>query len=387
LDFEAAVRRNGLDYRAVGASVFPLGTIQDHYAELGALRGVAALRYLVSYWIRRSKMLFAEAPGAVREAGIDLLLVDQAEMAGACVADRLELPFITLSNALVANREPAVPPVFTGWPYATNMLTRLRNDVAYRFQERLTREWLAVHNQQRQQWRLPLYRIFEDSTSSWAHLSQQPSCFDFPRAHLPQQFHYTGPWHDRNARPAVPFPYEKLSGKPLIYASMGTLQNRIHSVFRAIALACEGLEAQLVVSLGGGATPEELGALPGNPLVVSYVPQLELLARASLTITHAGLNTALESLSCGVPMVAIPVGNDQPGVAARIKWLGAGEVVPLSQLSAGRLRPLVIKALTNDRYRQRARQLQQEIQKADGVRRAIELIERVLIDKKPVLRN
>jgi len=39
------------------------------------------------------------------------------------------------------------------------------------------------------------------------------------------------------------------------------------------------------------------------PLVVEYAPQLELLAKARLTITHAGLNTVLDSLSNGVPLV------------------------------------------------------------------------------------
>jgi UDP:flavonoid glycosyltransferase YjiC (YdhE family) len=76
----------------------------------------------------------------------------------------------------------------------------------------------------------------------------------------------------------------------------------------------------LVISLGGGSTPGQIGLLLGNTLVVQMAPQLELLARATLVITHAGFNTALESLSCGIPMVAITVGNDQPGVAARIKW-------------------------------------------------------------------
>lgn len=61
-----------------------------------------------------------------------------------------------------------------------------------------------------------------------------------------------------------------------------------------------------MISLGGGGSPELLQGMPGSPLVVGYAPQLELLKKATLTITHAGLNTVLESLSNGVPMVAIP---------------------------------------------------------------------------------
>jgi zeaxanthin glucosyltransferase len=83
---------------------------------------------------------------------------------------------------------------------------------------------------------------------------------------------------------------------------MGTIQNRLLEVFSTIASACEGLDAQLVIDLGGGAAPESLPKLPGNPIVVGYAPQLELLQKATLTITHAGMNTTLESLINGVPM-------------------------------------------------------------------------------------
>lgn len=87
----------------------------------------------------------------------------------------------------------------------------------------------------------------------------------------------------------VEFPFDKLNGKPLIYASMGTLQNRLQYVFEYIAEACAELEAQLVISLGGSAVPETLPKLHGTPLVVKFAPQLELLQKASLVITHAGL--------------------------------------------------------------------------------------------------
>jgi MGT family glycosyltransferase len=201
---------------------------------------------------------------------------------------------------------------------------------------------------------------------------------------MPGNFHYTGPFHDVRVRPPAPFPWERLTGRPLIYASMGTLQNRLHDVFHAIAEACVGLDADVVISLGGGNAPEQMRELPGNPIVVGYAPQLELLARASLTITHAGLNTALETLSAGVPAVAIPVGNDQPGVAARLKWIGAGEILPVQKLRADRLRPLVRRVLTESGYRDRARAVQDEIRKVDGVAKAADIVERVMRERRPV---
>lgn len=170
---------------------------------------------------------------------------------------------------------------------------------------------------------------------------------------MPKCFHYTGPYQDSSGREPTSFPYEKLTGQPLIYASLGTIQNRLIEIFDSIASACVGLDAQLVISVGGSSGSESLQGLPGSPLVVNYAPQLELLEKATLTITHGGLNTVLESLSNSVPMVAIPIANDQLGVAARLAWIGAGEVVPLSRLSIRRLQTAIHKLMTENLYKKK----------------------------------
>jgi UDP:flavonoid glycosyltransferase YjiC (YdhE family) len=64
---------------------------------------------------------------------------------------------------------------------------------------------------------------------------------------------------------------------------------------------------QIVLSLGEHVDPKEIGPLPTTAITVKWAPQLELLKRASVCITHAGLNTVLEALAQGVPQVAIPV--------------------------------------------------------------------------------
>jgi MGT family glycosyltransferase len=194
----------------------------------------------------------------------------------------------------------------------------------------------------------------------------------------PSGLHYTGPFVHSEQRPAVEFPWERLDGRPLIYASMGTLQNGSEAIFRTIAEACAGLDSQLLISLGGGLDPARLGKLAGNPLVVSFAPQLEILKRAVLVITHAGLNTVLESLCEGVPLVAVPLANDQPGVAARVMARGACVVVPLQRLNAARLRKAVMLVLQDARYREAAQVLQRTIQRMDGSGRAADLIEQVL---------
>jgi MGT family glycosyltransferase len=192
-------------------------------------------------------------------------------------------------------------------------------------------------------------------------------------------FHYTGPFVEAGRDRAVDFPWQALDGRPLVYASMGTLQNRRPGVFAAIAAACAPLDAQLVISLGGGAAPGFPAELPGRPLVVPYAPQLEILARAAVAITHAGLNTALEALAHGVPMVALPVTNDQPGVARRVEHVGAGIRIPIRSLGVRRLRQAVSELLTGGHHRERARWCAEAIEAADGLARAAALAERALL--------
>jgi MGT family glycosyltransferase len=179
--------------------------------------------------------------------------------------------------------------------------------------------------------------------------------------------------------PPVPFPWERLDGRPLIYASLGTLQNRVAGTFRIIAQACSRLDAQLVISTGNGVAPEALGDLTGRPVVVPYAPQLELLRHAALAVTHAGLNTVLDALSAGVPMVAIPVTNEQPGIAARIAWAGAGEAITLKQATPDRLCSLIRKVGQDPGYRSAAAErIRNSVRSSGGAPRAAEIIERSL---------
>jgi UDP:flavonoid glycosyltransferase YjiC (YdhE family) len=121
--------------------------------------------------------------------------------------------------------------------------------------------------------------------------------------------------------------------------------------------------------------------------VVCYAPQAALLSRARLFITHAGLNSALESLVHGVPMVAIPVTNDQPGVAARLQRAGVAEVLPMGQLTEARLRHLVQRALANQALHDAAKRCSEAIRARDGLQLAAQIVERALATRRPVLRD
>ena len=157
---------------------------------------------------------------------------------------------------------------------------------------------------------------------------------------------------------------------------MGTLQNGNADVFRTIATAVSKHNRfQLVLSIGNAVRPEQIGPLPTNAIVVNHAPQLKLLKKASMCITHAGLNTVLESLAQGVPQIAIPVTNDQPGVAARIAHKKTGKRTPLDGLNTANLSALLNEVFDDPIYRDNSRSIQKAIVKKNGLSVAADLLE------------
>jgi zeaxanthin glucosyltransferase len=378
VDTEARVRAGGIEFHGIGMEDYPPGTLRKLDERLALLSGFAALRFTLERVRNSARMVLRDGPMAVRMANVEVLLVDEAEFAGN-VADYLALPWISIALLPPLIQDDRFPPFWFGWAAGQDRLSRLRNRLAISLLLRIAAPIFRDVNRQRSAWGLEPIRRSEDALSPLAQIAQLPESLEFEIVgEKPAGLHYTGPFVNSEQRPAIDFPWQRLDGRPLIYASLGTLQNGSEAIFRTIAEACAGLDAQLVISLGGGLDPAKLGKLAGNPLVVSVAPQLEILKRAALVITHAGLNTVLESLREGVPLVAVPLANDQPGVAARVKARGACVVVSRHWLNAARLRKGVMLVLQDARYREAAQVLQRAIRRIDGPGHAADLIEQVL---------
>jgi zeaxanthin glucosyltransferase len=375
-DLERPIRAAGLEFRQIGQEDFPPGSIRARDEELSQLNGLAALQCGVCNR-RKAMTLFRDAPDAIRDEGVDSLIVDQIEMAGGSIAEHLGLPFVSAAAALPINLDVSAPPVIFPWSHRVGVGASLRNRMGNAVSDWMFSGILQTINQQRRAWGLRPAQDVDSLFSRLAQVAQLPAALELPGRRTPPHVHHTGPWTDAAGRAPVDFPWSRLDlGRPLVYASMGTLQNGILQTFRLIAEACVGLDLQLVISLGGGQDPALLGDLPGDPVVVGYAPQLELIRRSALTISHGGLNTALESLAWGVPMVVLPVAYDQPGVGARVEWSGVGRSIPVGRLTLDRLRDAVRTVLGNPACRERASQLRTSIEAADGLNRAAEVIER-----------
>jgi MGT family glycosyltransferase len=121
------------------------------------------------------------------------------------------------------------------------------------------------------------------------------------------------------------------------------------------------------MSVGTTISEASLGSPPANVVVQPYVPQLEVLGRASVFVSHGGMNSVSESLYHGVPLVVVPQMGEQEIVARQVEELGAGLCLPKKAVTADSLRESVQRLLADDTFRQQAALVRQSFEAAGGV--------------------
>ena len=385
-DAEPVVRAAYLEFVSICEQEYPPGSIARDFAHVATLRGEEVVRYSAHELApRRLRAMFEHLPEKLAATGVEALVIDITHFFVELVPMSMGMPYVHIWNILHVDRSGATPPCFFSWPHETTPEARARNMEGVKRTGAFFAPILAVAKDFAEKKHLQIDWSQPSATiSRLAVITQTPKEFDFRGSPWPPQFHYAGPFHDEGGRAPIPFPWEKLTGEPLIYASMGTLVNGLDHVYRSILEAVGKLPAtQLVLSVGNNLRVDDLGPIPSNAIVVPKGPQIELLKHAALCITHAGVNTALEALGQGVPMVAIPIGFDQPGVAARIAYHGVGEFVEEGDLTAERLLQLIQTVLNNPGYREKARYFQKVIAQTQGLDLAADLIERAFGKSQP----
>jgi len=375
---EPFARAANLPFIPFGEKDFSIEHSAEVVGTLSRLKGEEALQFTVSAVAQVMKVKWRELPELLSSNGVDALVLDDYDFYSEVVPMYLGMPYAILANAFHFDYSGYTPLCVYGWAHENTAEARERNRQGVsKFTQMLIRSnaELIVEVE-----RAGIKPNWEDPSSLFSDRPWITQCsreFDFESSHSPKQFHYAGPFHDGEGRPELSFPWNRLTGEPIVYASMGTVQNGNAEVFRTIATAVlkhKG-SAQLVLSIGRVLRPEQIGPVPNNAIVVNHAPQLELLKKASVCITHAGFNTVLEALTQGVPQVAIPVTNDQPGVAARIAAHQTGVVASSEKLTVSHLSTLVDEVLNDSTYRDNARKFQQAIAKTNGLSRAASLLE------------
>ncbi|WP_339491875.1 glycosyltransferase [Pseudomonas rhizophila] len=368
-------------FRALGALSHPPGCLAAVLRRAATSNNPLRLRGVLHDLCASIQMLCRELPQALTLAGIDALLCDQMEAAGGLVAEALDVPFISVACALPVNREPQLPLAVMPFAYATDE----RSQRLYQGSQRVY-DWL-MH---------PLGDVIRDACrhlaitprdglhqclSPYAQISQTISGFDLPRQQMPATFHAVGPLRTPGQQWAGEWLID--ATRPFVIASLGTLQGGRMSMFRQIAKACARLDAQLMVAHCGGLDPAQQARLQhsGAIWVVDFAPQQWVLAKADAVVTHGGLNTVMDALKARTPMLVMPIGFDQPGVAARVCHAGVG--LALNRRARARsIHDALVRLLAH--LAEPLHRLAAQLNEAGGTPRAADIIEKVVRTGRPV---
>jgi MGT family glycosyltransferase len=179
------------------------------------------------------------------------------------------------------------------------------------------------------------------------------------------------------------FPLNRLADCQTLYVSLGTVFNANPEFFAACFEAFADSDWQVVLSIGTRTDPSMNGGIPDNFLVRPHVPQLEVLEHTDVFVTHGGMNSAMEAIYYGVPMVVVPQQPEQAMTAARIAELGLGVALEPEQITAGALCDAVATVSCDDSYRSRIAHMRQAARDAGGYLRAADVIQQFAHQRRP----
>src|SRR5579863_6707078 len=220
--------------------------------------------------------ILKNAPLAFEKSKIDVAVVDQFEIAAGTVAEYLGIPFATLATTPPIYLDRHIPPTYVGWPQCFGRRALAMNERANSMVEQAVKPVLSLINHQRQVWGLPRFNHLNETVSRHAFLTTCPTCFDLPLRTPIDNLFYLGPFAQREMK-RIAFPWERLDGRPLIFASLGTRRNDEREKFVIIVEACAKFDVQLVLTLGGGRLdPKNIESIRSNSIVVHFAPQREL---------------------------------------------------------------------------------------------------------------
>ena len=340
-----------------GTALIPVGTgihhergVQPHRPH--GLRGAAALKFLwEDYLIPLAHAMIPETEAAAEEFRPDVMIVDQQALAGALVARQRGLPWATSATTSAELTDQfATMPRLGEWVRQRIVEFQLDCGVSH-----------------------PVDLRFSDDLL----LAFTSEALVGPATVFPGHYVFVGPSIGARANSGS-FPWNWLDpARRHVLISLGTVnpaagQRFFTTTVEAVEPLAERLQAILV------APPGLLGAVPDHVLVRDFVPQLDLLPRVDVVVSHAGHNTVCETLAHGLPLVVAPIRDDQPVIASQVTNAGAGTRVHFGRVNPSELRGAILTVLDDPSYRSAARRIQASFTTAGGAPAAADHLEKLL---------
>lgn len=369
------VAAEGLRPVLFGAGAFPAGSWEHRWRRVSRSSGWRAGLQTLLLHRKVARAAGRDIPSLIHELGLTAMLIDENQIYGRGLAERAGIPFASVAGTIPLHRAAdgtRPPPIFSWRPGAgPGGFLRWRNRAGFWAMDLLG---LAVSG-------LGSFPAsIEASLSRELRLRPFTEEFDWEDANRTGSYvgHFVDP-----ARHAPYFPFDRLPAKrPLIFASLGTIHNGRREIYSRLVESVRGLPVTLVISEGRWREAQPKWRESGNVIVASYVPQLGLLERASVVITHGGVHSIAESLYYGRPMLVLPQANDQPGGAARVAAAGCGIALSDSRVGSPLIRAALQRLLSDPAFAQNARALSEKVRAGGGPEAAAGLVERWLENRR-----
>jgi UDP:flavonoid glycosyltransferase YjiC (YdhE family) len=140
----------------------------------------------------------------------------------------------------------------------------------------------------------------------------------------------------------------------LIYCSFGTMPQihnlKIADLFEKVIYAFND-RSSIFLIVACGKEYKNLKFHDSEKIFITdYAPQLTVLTHSDLAICHAGLNTVMEAIYTGTPLLVFPLNKkwDQNGNASRIIYHNIGYVGDVEKISSATISRLSSSLINNE---------------------------------------
>lgn len=290
----------------------------------------------------------------------DLILYEQFFFLGKHVAEKWNKPAIRIFTSIASNKE-----IMKEFINAGGALTIFRSQwVCRKFTKNVSKGIPLMTDS----WLKEIIQNPPNLNFVYTIREFQPYEEEFPDEH----FKFIGASiYKRDIQSEFQMP---VTNKKIIYISLGTIVNNAKSFYKKCMKAFEKEDVMVIMSIGNLVKRNSLGHIPDNFYIYSSVPQLEVLEKSDVFITHGGLNSVSEAMYFGVPMVVFPYETDQPLNAKCIERLGVGKRLDRKKVTSELLKTVVTSLLNDNTIAQNTKKVKEKMQSAPGNSFASDLI-------------
>jgi sterol 3beta-glucosyltransferase len=374
-NFSSLAEEHGVEFHALGFDTRALLQESESKEVIRSGNILAALRGGPLKRLRERQTKITRDAWQITQ-GMDALVYKSGLAAGSTVAEKLDIPAVSVALQPMAP-SAAFPPPLSGLTFdAGAWANRALSEALAAAIWSIGREGVRALRRELGLTPLPYLgtRPIHDPLTLHAYSPMVvPKPDDWP-AH----FHVTG-YMVLEARsgwkPPGPLLRFLEAGPPPLYVGFGSMTHGDPRQFMTSIVSALRRAGQRGVVLDDGGELGHGADLPDFIHVIAPLPHEWLFPRTAGVVHHGGAGTTAAALRAGVPSVVVPHNFDQPFWGKRVFELGVAPLpIRLGELTVERLADSLGRLAHDTRMRRRAEELGRRLRAEDGVRQAMQQI-------------